>query len=213
MIWRCLLCLLEFDPLSYSRSLSSFSHQPPSYQIGFDASLTGIGVGITCLASGRLVAVTSFTFPFNLESDSKYQNTVEFIAVVTGLWLLYKLGSKGCTIELKGDSQTALKWGETERFKGILNLGSVIAFILLGTHCNIWVSSSIHIAGEDNTFYDQLSRGTAINSLGLEDDIIINLQKDSEFIRLIELCNPHIDYLQQENSIILLWKQIWKLIH
>lgn len=213
MIWRCLLCLLEFDPLSYSRSLSSFSHQPPSYQIGFDASLTGIGVGITCLTSGQLVLVTSFNFPFDLDSNSRYQNTVEFIAVVTGLWLLYKLGIKDCTIELKGDSQTALKWGETERFKGILNLGSVITFILLGTHCNLWVSSSIHIAGEDNTFYDQLSRGTAINSLGLDKRIIINLQDDSEFIKLIELCNPHIDYLEQENALITLWKQIWKLIH
>ena len=213
ILWRCLLCLLEFDPLSYSRALNSFSYHSPSYQIGFDASLTGIGVGITCLTLGQLVTVTSFSFPFNLESDSKYQNTVEFIAVVTGIWLLYKRGIKDCTIELKGDSQTALKWGETERFKGILNLGSVITFILLGTRCNIWVSSSIHVAGEDNTFYDQLSRGATINSLGLNDIPIINLQDDPSFIKLIELCNPRIDYVEQENSFILLWKQIWKLIH
>ena len=212
-IWRCLLCLLEFDPQSYSRSLSSFSHQPPAYQIGFDASLTGIGVGITCLSSNQLIAVTSFQFPFDLESNSKYQNTVEFIAVVTGLWVLYKKGIKDCAVELKGDSQTALKWGETERFKGILNLGSVITFILLGTHCNLWVSSSIHIAGEDNIFYDQLSRGTAISSMGLNYNIIIDLHDDYDFIKLIELCNPYIDYFEQENALIILWKQIWKLIH
>jgi hypothetical protein len=213
LIWRCLLCLLEFDPKAYSRPLSSFTPSNALYQICFDASLTGIGVGVKCLARKELIAITSYDFPFDLHQDPKYQNTVEFIAVVTGLWILFKNNIRNCSVELVGDSISALTWGSTERFRGILNLGSVIAFILLGTRCDLWVSSSVHIAGEDNTLYDQLSRGISARTLGYDANMIYDLGNDSEFIKLISFCNPSIDYNGEETALFNLWNHIWKLIH
>lgn len=209
-IWRYLLCMLEFESTTYSRSLDSFIHVEPLYKISFDASLTGIGVGVTLLTNNTLMYVTSYQFQFALHEESRYQNSVEFIAVVVGFWILYRAGIRNCNVRLEGDSRTALTWGTTERFKGLLNLGSVIAFIMLGTRFNIWVSDSVHIPGVDNVTYDALSRGTTCDQLGFNHAIIVNLSNDIQFVRLMELCNPQIDYSNQ-SDLLNLWRNIWEL--
>ena len=211
LIWRYLLCMLDFNYTTYRRSIISFSDLPPAYKICFDASLTGVGVGIHTVDNDKVLSVTSYPFPFSLDDESKYQNSVEFIAVVVGFWMLHRLGIRDCTVRLEGDSITALTWGTTERFKGLLNLGAVITFILLGTRFNIWVQDSVHIPGVDNVTYDALSRGTSCKELGFNDTSIVDLSMDIQFNSLIGLCNPKLTY-NNENELLELWKSIWKLI-
>lgn len=210
LIWRYLLCMLEFNYSKYSRSLYSFSESVSTYKLSFDASLEGIGVGVYRISDNQLLQIASYMFPFTLKSEARYQNSSEFIAVVVGMWMLSRLGIRDCNVTLEGDSITALKWGTTERFKGLLNLGAVIAFIMLGTRLNIWVSDSIHIPGEDNTLFDSLSRGTTCQQLGIEEHLIVELSNDTEFTKLISLCNPSIEY-NNEFALLELWKSIWKL--
>lgn len=211
LIWRYLLCMLDFNCTTYSRSIISFSNTVPTYKICFDASLTGVGVGIHTVDQNEVLCVTSYQFPFSLDDESRYQNSVEFIAVVIGFWLLHRRGISDCTVRLEGDSITALTWGTTERFKGLLNLGAVITFILLGTRYNIWVQDSVHVPGVDNTTYDALSRGTSCQELGFDASTTVDLSSDIDFNSLIRLCNPKLTY-NNENELLELWRSIWKLI-
>ncbi len=211
LLWRYLLCMLRFNPDTYSRSIDSFSYQVPSYKISFDASLQGIGVGIYRVNDNSLLKVTSYPFPFSLNDESRFQNTVEFIAILVGIWLLRSMNVHDCTLCLEGDSVTALTWGSTERFKGLLNLGAVIAFIMLSTRYNLWICDSIHISGESNVVFDALSRGTSCTDMGFKSECVCDLATDKSFVELIRLCNPNNDY-HQGIELLKLWKNIWSVI-
>ena len=210
IIWRYLLFMLEFNCMSYSRCISSFSNNAPDYKISFDASLTGVGVGVYRIHDNKLLGVTSYHFTFHLGDDSKYQNSVEFIAVLVGMWMLKKKNIRDVNLLLEGDSITALKWGTTERFKGLLNLGSVIAFIMLGIHLNMWVSDSLHVPGVDNVIFDALSRGSSAIDMGFDAQDVVDMNSDLQFMKLIELCDPQINY-DSEHQLIQLWKSIWNV--
>lgn len=210
-IWRYLLCMLKFDHSTYSRSLQSFSYTEPTYKISFDSSLTGIGVGIYRVGDNSLLRVTSYAFPFSLVEESRYQNSVEFIAIVVGMWMLRGLNVRDCNLCLEGDSITALTWASTERFRGSLNSGAVVAFIMLGIHFNLWISDSAHIAGVDNVIFDALSRGKSCLDLGFNSEQIVDLAADEAFNKLILLCNPRNDY-SIGDSLVQLWKQVWSII-
>lgn len=211
ILWRCLLCLLNFDDKSYSRSLDSFISQKPNYRISFDASLKGIGVGITDITSGELISIASYEFPFDLHEQSKYQNTVEFIAVVIGIWILTRHDVRDCHLELVGDSITALTWSYDERFKGLFNLGPAVAFTMLGTYYNIWVASIIHVAGENNQLYDSLSRGKNAAELNFDPKIIYDLSSDVKFQQLISYCNPS-NSVSNGNYLLSMWNSVHQLV-
>ena len=79
------LTLANLEPQSFSRSLLSFGPQAETLSCNIDASLEGIGILLnqTAGATGRLIAVVGFKTPYVLNKDSGYQNTMEFIAVVS----------------------------------------------------------------------------------------------------------------------------------
>ena len=62
-------------------------------------------------------------FQFVLKSDSSFH-----IVVVIGIIVLAKLGYANTTITLRGDSKTLLKWGSTERFKGVRGLSASVVY-------------------------------------------------------------------------------------
>ena len=78
MMWRAFILLLIANPSRLSRPMESFRHQPAQYIIKFDASLTGLGVGL----------YAGLQLPFSVDSDSSNQNTMEFVAIVLGLNLV-----------------------------------------------------------------------------------------------------------------------------
>jgi hypothetical protein len=80
----CTLTHCHTNPSKLSRPMDSFRHQPAQFIIRYDASLTGLGVGLYQMPNNRLVIYTALQLPFSVDNDSSNQNTMEFTAVVLG---------------------------------------------------------------------------------------------------------------------------------
>jgi hypothetical protein len=70
-------------------------------------------------APPELIAFTQLLNPYQLDADSSYQNTCEFIAALTGLLLLHHFARHNFTYLLIGDSITAT--AETTSYGGHLS--------------------------------------------------------------------------------------------
>ena len=210
LLWRVLLCMLHFEPNEFARSIQSFKIEFPSCSVEYDASLEGIGVGVGNILDGdekrTMFCIGGTTFPFDLNHESRHQNTAEFIAVVVGLACLARTGVRGVTVKLYGDSMTSLKWGSKETFKGTNCIAASSVFILLNIKFGFRVSQSEFVRGVDNGFYDKISRGIPPAALGVPPEIIANLQEDVPIQQLLSLCNPTIDF-SHPASLVKLWRE------
>lgn len=193
---RVFLGLTAINRTKFSRPLSSFCTEIAEVTIEFDASLTGIGLlyfknnnGTETLIGGGAVDTSSLNF----ESNAAYQNTAEFIAAVMGIRGLTHLNLKPRSVNLRGDSITALTWAETGKFKGELVGNAAVIFILQGLYRNITINKVIHLAAAENWRTDFLSRGGTIEKL-LERDPHLGLPKviDLNGDEIIQLCNPNV---------------------
>jgi len=192
-LWRMLLLLAQLDETKFTRSLESFRFKSPSVCIEYDASLTGIGLHLSALPSDAppvTIGYGRFLFPFNLKKDPSNQNVCEFIAAVVGVIVLVKLNYSDISLKLRGDSRTSLKWGSTERFKGSRGLSAAVAYLLIGSQYNIWVSCAEHLPKEQNTLCDALSRNTSVSQLGISQEYDLELHNDSIVNEVVALCNP-----------------------
>jgi len=177
----------------FTRSFQSFRVVSSTVCIEYDASLTGIGLYLSNVSNGQHVhdiGCGRLRFPFNLKSDSSFQNVCEFIAVVIGITVLVKLGYANTTIALRGDGRTSLKWGSTERFKGVRGLSASVVYLLIGSRYELWVSEVQHLPKEYNTLCDSLSRDKTVKDLGISDELDLKLDVDSIIHETVCLCNP-----------------------
>jgi hypothetical protein len=111
MLWRCALVTLGCDPLRFACPLHTLAEKPPSLQIEYDASLTGIGIILSELsATGetQLIGAVKLPIPVDLGGDSGYQNSAEFMAIEVGLACLISLGYSGRGVKLIGDNTLSL---------------------------------------------------------------------------------------------------------
>lgn len=97
VMWRAFLCLIHFEEARVARPLSSFVPRPPTVLFGSDASLYGLGVGVSVLNEARnryqLVAFARLNLPYKVsERDSSYQNTDEFLGILLGLLIVKQTG-------------------------------------------------------------------------------------------------------------------------
>ena len=109
--WRAVLCLQELDGAGVRRPITEMVPREASWLIEYDGSLTGLGIRIFQLDSRgeeTLKIVAEVNTPFCLQGESRYQNTMEFLAIVTGLALLKREGVSGAWIRLRGDSTSSL---------------------------------------------------------------------------------------------------------
>lgn len=192
-LWRIFLCLHKLDPHKFSRTIESFRLRPPSVFLCTDASLTGIGLVIRHLlpdgSIGNYIAVVGLNAPFDLNKDSSYQNSMEFLAIVAGLLVLQKLGYTEHSIHCEGDNETALRWSKKENFKVGRSMAGALAFIKLGMVTLNDIASCVHIPGVTNVLCDKLSRGVTPRALGYNP----NLTHDhlhTKLEKLLDLCNP-----------------------
>lgn len=202
-MWRIALCLLNLEETTYARSLSSFRTCKSDTTIKYDASLTGIGIIVSI--RDRLSVAGKFDFSFQLHTQSKYQNSVEFIAVVAAVLYLVQQKMRGCRLRLIGDSKSSLKWGHTERFKGVLGQKAAIVFILLGIHFDIEVVESEHIAGSLNVVCDKLSRGVSPSALGFETNRQVSWPtEETDILNSLDPTDP----IESEFQLTQFWKRI-----
>jgi len=222
-IWCCTLVLLKLSERTFARSLDSFRISMPSWCIEYDSSLKGLGVlvwdqrhfidGGSEDLSGVVSVTSMYPLPFDLGTDSSYQNVVEFIAVILGLCMLKRRGISNVTIKLKGDSRSSLKWGSSELFKGTLVQRASVVFMLAAVHLNVVVGENEHVAGKLHVTCDKLSRGVTPKVLGFSDDVIYHVSDDPLVSALIAACNP-IAYskINNEDDLIDLWVAVRNLL-
>jgi hypothetical protein len=202
LMWRVVLCAAGLQEGKIARPLDSFRSWPADIVIAYDASLTGVGVGVE-RRSGEVMSIYRADFPFDLRSDASYQNTAEFIAVVIGCGMLVAMGLRGARIHLRGDSMTSLVWGSTEQFKGELCTSVAITYVLIAMDFDLQVVSTEHVRGVDNDFYDGLSRGKEVAGAAALPWIAETVALD----RLLIYCDPTPD-LHDPAKVATLWQGV-----
>ena len=197
-MWRIYLATIECDPLRMERTIASFRTEPPELVISFDASLTGYGVGISTVPLGgaqgdawsTLVAYTALEVPFALGGKSHYQNNCEFVAVIIGMWLAGRMGYKGVSYILKGDSISALQWAKEDRAQSMICRRASICFSLISIHLDLRVAETIHVPGVENIICDGLSRGKLGSEVGLPIEKYRDFQSDARGMEFLRECDP-----------------------
>jgi len=203
-LWRATLIALEVDREGFSRPITSFGPRSASYQLEYDASLQGLGMVLTDLRTSppSLLRAVKVTLPFDLGSDSSFQNTVEFMAVTVGLGCLAALDIRNSGVHIKGDNRSSLSWCVSQRFRHGRSRGAAMAYMALCTHCDLQVVSSDHVPGIDNIVCDRLSREGTLEELGFHPDDSLDITLDPRLVSLVELCNPMVDAENAENFLL-----------
>ena len=190
MMWRAFVLLLIANPAHLSRSMESFRAQPAAYCIKYDASLTGLGVGIYTVPNSALLTYGALQLPFNVTNESKRQNTMEFVAVIFGLLLAWRKKLQHFHYTLHGDSTSSLAWAQADRVNSTLARRANIAFTTLSMHLNATITDTEHIPGKLNVIFDGLSRNVSPQQLGLDPTLMYPAASDTAVIQFIALCDP-----------------------
>ena len=190
MMWRAFVLLLIAQPERLSRTMESFRPQIAIYCIKYDASLTGLGVGIYHLPTNELITYAAMTLPFEVTNESKRQNTMEFVAVVLGLLLAWRASLKNFAYNLHGDSISSLAWAQADRVNSTLARPANIIFTTISVHLNATVAETVHIPGTLNIIFDGLSRGLTSRELGLDESKLYPVSNDAAIHDFIMMCDP-----------------------
>jgi hypothetical protein len=186
LLWRVLLCLMEMDATTYTRSLQSFHPHTPTVELHFDASLEGLGIFLVDYSLPQPVfaaAQVSVNY-LQLHKQSQFQNSMEFLALTIGVIVLARKQYRDCTIRAIGDSTAALKWAGSERFTGLRGTRIAMIFMAVCTRFGFMVPETRHIPGDTNVICDDLSRNATTvpevfphlqNEADLDSDLIAEL--------------------------------------
>ena len=196
--WRAMLFLLRYDEERWSRTLESFSDKTPVYIVEFDASLKGAGVlwyqrvaGAEVCLGGSAVSLECLDFG----DDSSFQNLSEYIGGIIGLIGLVKMGVRKASIEMRGDSVSALTWAQTERYRGERVTNASMVFTALCVNYQLDVQVATHISGVENHRCDALSRlkenesiEVVMNRIGLGGCSVLDLEGCPSVHALVSAC-------------------------
>jgi hypothetical protein len=117
VIWL-MLVMTVLEPLKFSRLMQSFRVRRVTVIIEFDAFLSGIGIIWNVVdEEGNERPVMAASVDISMlrfgEDSQYYQNSAEFIAAtIVGLIGLILLGLDECAVKLRGNSRSALCWGD-----------------------------------------------------------------------------------------------------
>lgn len=112
---------------------------------------------------------------------------------------LVRLGFRGCSLKLRGDSVTASEI--TERPRGVLVTNAAMAWTLLCVAAEIHITEIEHLPGALNEKCDRLSRmpcyeetsiSEELSEMGLRGLRIVPMQTDIAIQELLQCCDPNI---------------------
>jgi hypothetical protein len=237
-VFRILILLTSLDESRFARTIASFSPAAARYIIEFDASLWGVGllwyridhdvddngndVIREFLIGGAAVDISYLQLDQKSSKHQKYQNTAEFIAQVLGVRGLQRLGllyDQACTVHLRGDSKTALKWASSGRFRSNLVYNASSVHILQNQLLRVTMAEQetrFIIGKTQNRACDFLSRnfrsGVARLARFMNDDKFLNLKEvDLDEGPLLTLCDPYL-VADTDEEFIGFWGRIRKAV-
>jgi hypothetical protein len=197
-LWRCMFVMLRCNRVALSRTFASFvGYGEARFLLVSDASLQGVGGEVfeKSEAGWAPVGVLRATFPgdFNFD-ESAYQNLAEFIGIVVMVAVLVERGACDCTIQLRGDSTTALAWASGDKVGGEQrNNAAAIAFCMMSLLYRVSIGSTEFINSKANYISDALSRGLPMGEYGewyaQESNYYPWGEGDAKSL-LLDFCNP-----------------------
>jgi hypothetical protein len=194
LMWRAFLCLLAFDEKNYARPIESFRPQSATFRLEYDASLTGLGLVISHRSSSdsvwMVLQYVGMLFPFCVDSDSSFQNTCEYLAIIAGVYVLYLLGYCHFEYEIVGDSMSSLKWSRTEYTKSSIARNASIGLSLLAIRIDAQLNSAVHIAGKANVVCDRLSRDPTYLDDTLRTATCVSFVNQRRVLDYLSVCDP-----------------------
>lgn len=211
MMWRAFVLLLIANPSRLSRPMESFRHQTAQYIIRYDASLTGLGVGLYAVNGNNLITYAALQLPFSVDSDSSNQNTMEFIAVILGLLLAWRKQITTFHYDLHGDNMSSLAWARSDRVNSLLARRANIVYTTVSMHLNAHLVETEHVPGAMNVVFDGLSRNVSPEQLGLDPSLMYTVADDLAMNEFIQLCNPALRLTDMTSHTSLL-KQCYRLL-
>jgi len=193
LIWRAFLLSLRINPASFARPFSSFRVRPISHTIEYDASLTAMGVLVwkgDLVGPRTMLGFAVLPSPFVATTDSSFQNTYEYLAILLGLLLSKTLGLRDCVFAVLGDSRSSLAWVLKGRARSTLCRRASIGFSVLAVDVAASIYETKYVSSKDNVVCDGLSRGVHPSQLGLDERLWIQLPETSPSTQYVRQCNP-----------------------
>ena len=217
-LWQIFLVMSKLRPEKYAKTILSFKiPNRAALWLSYDASLEGVGFIIrTCdplLTRDQYIGVVSavsLDTPYQLNGDSGYQNTMEFIAILMGMFQINRLGYSHTSVQLIGDNTSSLHWCDHERFRGGKSNGSAIAYICQVMKSGNEVIGTAFLKGVKNIHCDKLSRGFRPQSLGYPSEVCHAFHRDTDVHLLLHLINPMVEHMDPD-SITKLWTSLHSL--
>ena len=224
-LYAALLTLSRIHGKVFTRTFESFDDRNPTLRIQFDGSLDGAGLlwfgtgrgdlfVIETLLGGAAVDLRSLNFGW----DSSFQNCSEYITIIIGVVGAILMGWDTSAIEIMGDSETALRWADSGRFKSdnVINAATVMSVICASK--DVHFMDSKHIPKEENWHADMFSRteeGETWEQLvrrmrRRDPDIPRNLLQVNipNLSELLDLCDPRREFEDDES-----FGAYWRRVH
>ena len=215
VLWRCFFFLMKLDLREFSRPLEEFRPQGPAeFLLEVDGCPMGIGIFIHERIDGEWspIFAVSWCDEYDLQNDSRYQNSMEFISAVMGLATLGWLGHFNKRVEVLGDNTTSLSWLEAMKFRPGASTSAALAYILLHKQCGYSVVSTEFVPGENN-LADPLSRGTLPSHFGFDEShSFTQLSAPPIMKELSALLNPSIECME-ESFLLNHWAMINSILN
>jgi hypothetical protein len=194
-MWIQQLISVKLNVREFGRGFDSFKLNDSEVVMEFDASLEGFGVALYNVNNNVLMYGFKFYKKnlFGINGDSSFQNSMEFIAVVLGLFWAYSLGLPFRNFSVRGDSVVALCWSKKEVFRSEFCDKAVLVFSQLQHKYSFKIVNSVHIRGVDNILCDAWSRGLVIKE-PLDSNCITSISNNNwcdNFSELIKFMNPN----------------------
>ncbi len=203
-MWRGVLCLLHLNEETFARTFDSFRPRTADVLLEYDASLTGLGLRLVDLRTGKHIGSGGVRFPFAFGSNSRWQNTAEFIAVVVGCACLARAGYRGVGIKLMGDNMSSLQWGGRDHFSSRLCFKPTLLYIMLSVAMDFRVVETHHLEAALNWFCDGWSRGSSAGDMGVPAAEVLDL-KEASIFSWLEACDPTTE-IESKADFLDLWK-------
>ena len=221
--WRAMLFLVRHDEVNFTRHLDSFALPVSPIVAEFDSSLGGAGLiwYDRSRSTEVIVGVCAVDLSFlSFGDDSSFQNLSEFIGAILAVAGYLRLGYKGRSLALRGDSVTALTWALTERTRGCIVTNASMVWTLLCVAAEVDVTEITHISGKENHRCDALSRigesGRAVvdqaTAMGVAERRIVDAQDDQNIMALLGQCNPS-TILESDQEFMEFWCRTRKIVN
>jgi hypothetical protein len=218
-LWQVFLVMAKLRPENFAKTIISFGvPRAAELWISYDASLTGVGFIIRGVDPSQtvnpylhVISAVSFDTPYELNGDSGFQNTMEFLAILFAMYRVKRLGYGDTRVHIIGDNTSSLHWCDKERFRGGRSNSPALAYIILGMEARNEIVTSSFIKGEENIHCDKMSRGIRPRALGYSKEVCWDAHRDKEFVELVRLVDPRVENME-EGMLTSLWGQLKTLL-